>query len=197
MIQLGYKKAVGSTAAYWFGKIDGQDFKFIRVVVGLSAPTMDRAQGCAILLGELYRPSGAPGYKALDAYVNDWPYLENWLVIQRKQTQFSYLIIDGAGDDPIDIFYQMHQLAHAIDEIPVLPLDAPKFANSEFSRQKVNQMIDDGRLNMDLVIHKLEKQQRDAAAALQAAVIWMDENKPVYKTKSGKPVTYKHLMGQL
>lgn len=195
-MKLGYKHPTGNSPAYWFGKIDGDDFKFVRAVVGLSTPTLDRAMGAAVLFGELYRPSGAQGFRAIDAHVGDWPFIENWLVVQRKQTQFGYLITEP-GTDPTDLYYQMHQLAYALDELPLIPLEAPKHAMTEFARQKIDQMIDDGRLDLSPVLRKLGYQQEDSQAAIQSAVIWMDENKPRYAGRNSRPVKYKHLMGQI
>lgn len=195
-MKLGYKAATGQSLPYWFGDLGGEKFKFVRVVVGLSTPSLDRAFGCAVIFGEQYRPSGAQGFKALDAHVGEWPFLENWLVVQRKQAQFGYLITEP-GTDATDLYYQMRQLAYALDELPLIPLEAPKYALTEFARQKVNQMIEDGRLDLSLVLNQLAHQQHDAASAIQAAVIWMDDNKPRYQGRKRGPMKYRHIMGQI
>lgn len=195
-MMFGYKAATGNSSDYWWGKVDGHDYKFIRMAVGLSTPKLDRAMGCAVLMGELHRPSGAQAFKALDAHVGEWVFIENWLVYQRKQSQFGYLICEPKTD-PTELFFQMHQLAYAVDEIPLIPLEAPPYAVSEFARQKVDQMIGDGRLDLSKIMNKLEHQQEDGAVAIQSAIIWMDENKPVYQAAKRGPVKYRRIMGEL
>lgn len=191
---LGYKHT--ASPPYWFGEIDGRPEKFIRVVVGLAIPTVDRALGAAILLGERYRPSGSQQILGLDAQVNSWPYLENWLCVMRRQTQYGYLVVEHGNDAPM-LLLQIEGLSYAIDEIPLIAVDAPKEAGDEIGRQKVDKMIGEGRLVLDRVHKQLQYQQLEAAAAINAGVVWLMHNKAWYEGRRKGTPRYQHTFGEM
>lgn len=59
---LGYKAPPGETP-YWFGKHEGVDRKFVRVIAGVVLPQLERQMGALVVIGELFRSFGLVGHR--------------------------------------------------------------------------------------------------------------------------------------
>jgi hypothetical protein len=177
---LGWKKGSGNTDTYWFGKVAGEDRKFIRVVAGVVLPQLDRETGAAVIVGEMLRAFGPMDLTVLEVATGTWPMVENALRQLRADLKFGTAVVDR--EDTRELIYKIPGLTYGLGECPCGSYEAPKYALTEIGRQKVDAMIGEGRLHIDEVMKdKMEQEMDQAAKALCLAVAWMTDSKAVYK----------------
>src|SRR5262245_20852274 len=184
---LGFKEGSPGDDAYWFGKIAGVDRKFIRVLAGVILPVYERTQGAVVVIGELFqRTTPAQDFTGLGAAVGPWPEIERALKEFDKGLQFRDAILE---DDVMRaLIWRMKALS-----LHILTAVAPKYAFNEVGRQKVDQLISDGKLHLDLIEDTMEAAKEPAAQALQAACCWAMEYPPIYRSKPKAQPDWKPL----
>ena len=75
---LGRKEPPGEDP-YYFGKVNGVDRKFCRLVAGVILPMSDRQPGAVIVLGELYRGFAQPDFTGLGCATGEYNAIEQAL----------------------------------------------------------------------------------------------------------------------
>src|SRR5262245_17177839 len=184
---LGYKEATPGDDNYHFGKIGGVDKKYIRVLAGVILPVYERTQGAVVVIGELFqRTTPAQDFTGLGAAVGPWPEIERALKEFDKGLQFRDAILET--DDLRPLMWTMRGLS-----MHILTAVAPKYAFNEVGRQKVDQLISDGKLHLGLIEDTMEAAKEPAAHALQAAVCWCLEFPPIYRSKPKAQPEWKPL----
>lgn len=190
---LGYAKQAYREPPYWFGSVNGEDHKFIRVVAGVSLPIFDRMSGAVIVLGETHRSSSPMNLFMIAASVGSWPSVENQLAQFRKDLKFGDAVLDS--EPARGVFFRMRGVKYGYEEIPLISHVAPDYSLSEIGRSYVNELLAEGRLHGNLGIkQELEREKSTASAALQMAVCWMREWPAIYAAPSA-PQTQGRILG--
>src|SRR5690349_7334204 len=84
---LGRKAPLGEDP-YHFGKVDGVEKKFRRVVAGVILPVLDRQEGGVVIVGEKFSISGPQDFTGLACALGPWPEIERALLEYDKTLQF-------------------------------------------------------------------------------------------------------------
>lgn len=192
---LGYKKSTSALDAYWYGKIAGQDRKFIRVVCGLVLPQFERETGAAVVVAESYKPQPPQDLTVLDVATGAWPEVENALSQLRKDLKFGTVVVDKEANR--ELVYRIPGMTYGLAEIPCATYAAPDYALSEIGRSKTDTMGREGRLHVDEVMRdKMEQEMDPAAKALFCAVVWMTDYKALYKKQVEGKRAERRFFGQ-
>lgn len=193
---LGYTKQTPAEPAHWFGDFGEEQKKFIRVAAGLAIPYLDRSQGAVIVLGELMRPSGPQDFTALAATVGYWPEIEMTLIQYRQDLKYGHIITEPRREIREQL-WRIAGLSYGGSDIPLLTYEAPKYAVEETARQKIWSLIKEGRLHLELVESTLmlNDLQDPDVRALQSALIWMVERKPIYQAARPKRPPVSEIWG--
>jgi len=186
---LGWKKEPAGDS-YFFGKVNGTDRKFIRLLAGIILPIWERQSGVVVILAELHRSSAPMDLTALAAKAGEWGEIENALVQYRRDLKFDHAITDC--DEARDMIFNIRGLNYGIGEIPMVTYTAPKTAFTEAGRQRVNSLVAEGRLHCEDWKHVLDAEPELGLKALQAAVIWGSDYPAFYykarrKKREGRP----------
>src|SRR5262245_31843794 len=75
---LGHKQPPGEDE-YWFGKVDGVEKKFRRVVAGVLQPVFDRQFGAVVVVGERFSRVSPQDFTGLEACIGPNPEIETAL----------------------------------------------------------------------------------------------------------------------
>ena len=176
---LGYKASIGGQEPYHYGKINGADRKFIRVVCGAALPIFDRMLGAVVVIAETYRPSGPASWVAFQALAGEWPAVENALAQYRMDLKFTHVIVER--EEARTVIWGMRGLNYGINEIPLVSYAAPFYSGTEIGRAYVAQLLKEGRLTLpDCVRDQLEMEPSMGTLALHCAMCWLKENLAYY-----------------
>mgnify|MGYP003394571594 FL=1 len=177
---LGYKRSIGGSDAHHYGKSEGVDKKFIRVICGAALPIFDRMLGAVVVIGEIYRPSGPASWVALEANCGEWFAVENALTQFRTDLKFTHIIVER--EEARRVLWTMRGLNYGINEIPLTTYAAPFYASQEIGRSYVAEVWrGEGRLVIpDEVQAQIEMEPTMGALALQCVMCWMKDNVSYY-----------------
>jgi len=93
-ITLEYHPANSSRTAYWLGIVGGKEMRFVRVLVGVALPELDRQQAAIVALGELDRSFAPSDFTGLGAAVGTWQTSSN---LSSKSAAISSPLISWSG----------------------------------------------------------------------------------------------------
>jgi hypothetical protein len=186
---LGRKEPPGEDA-YHFGKINGADKKFCRLVAGVILPMSDRQQGCVVVIGELFRSFAQPDFTGLAAAVGEYNAIERALLEFDRDLQFRDAIMEDDSLRPL--LWKIPGLS-----LKILTAVAPKYSFTEIGRKKVDRMIEEGKLHLDLIEDTLRQGEQEVITkAVHAAVCWMQEYPHLYRnTKKKAQPEYQKIWG--
>src|SRR4030095_177442 len=167
-VLLDYHKPESQGAnAYWTGKIDGHEMKFIRVIAGLSVPQLDRQAAAVIVLGELQRSFAPPDFTGLSAAVGTWAEVKNALAQFCRDLKTSDIICENE---------QTRRMTWPVTDslvgsgVSVLSAVAPPLALTEVGRQAVEQLIKEDRIHIEHLLDVMDLEKDQSSRALQCAV---------------------------
>lgn len=189
---LGYRKAIGSDPPYWWGKQDGQDLKFVRVVAGVALPIQDRVSGAAIILGEQYRQVMPPNLIGLGAAVGQWGEIENDLAQFRRDLKFDHAIVDV--EPARKILYRMKGMNFGQSEYPLITYVAPEYSLTEIGRNYTNGLIKERRLSIAHLKSFLDREPDQSILALNMACCWLRDWPAIYQG-ARRPVQRGQILG--
>lgn len=190
VIILGHKEPPGEEP-HWFGKINGVDKKFCRLVAGVILPLSDRQAGAVVVIGELLRGFAAPDFTGLGAAVGEYGEIERALLEFDRDLQFRDAIVDRK--EYRELLWPRHMPGLSLK---ILTATAPEWAFTEIGRQKVNRLIEEDHLHLELIEDKLaEAEEQIALRALEAAVGWMLEYPHLYRQKPRAQPVYQKVWG--
>ena len=173
---LGYRAPPGETP-YYFGKVDGVEKKFRRVIAGIILPVFDRQQAAVVMIGEQFKISGPQVFVGLEITVDYWPQVERALLEYDKRLQFRDAIVPTKAERML--LWRIGLSTH------VLTWQAPDWALTDVGRQKVDQLIAEDRLHLDTQFQSSMSHDPELSSkALQTAVIYALDWNPPYITKS-------------
>jgi hypothetical protein len=176
---LGHKEPPGEDA-YYFGKINGVDKKFCRLVAGVMLPMSDRQSGCVAVIGELYRGFAQPDFYGLGCATGEYNAIERALLEFDRDLQFRDVIME---DDSLrSLLWKIPGLS-----LKILTAVAPKYAFDEIGRQKINRLGEEGHLHLELIEDKLAQGEPEVTTkAVHAAVCYMLEFPFLYRSAKKK-----------
>jgi len=176
---LGHKSPPGEEP-YWFGKVDGVDRKYRRVISGIILPVFDRQEGAACVVGEVFSISKPQSFTVLDAYVGMWPEVRKALMEYDKSFQFRIAVVPTNEEREL-----LWRIPWSID---ILTASAPRWALTAVGHQNVDQLFKEGRLSAEALEAAAAGDSLDLGAkALQVAVNYALDFNPPYITKRPKP----------
>jgi len=186
---LEYHESAGG--AYWQGTVFGKEMKFVRVIVGLAIPQLDRQAAAAIVLGELRR-SFAPDFTGLDAAVGSWPEVKRELAQFCRALRPDHIVVENEQSRK-----QVWPVTDSLVGIKPLPLSfvAPEHSITEVGRQNVEQLIDEDRLHIGHLLPILNTERDQADKALRLAVNWVLEFRAFYAGKKRRPMPAAGTLG--
>ena len=176
---LGRKSPFGEEP-YSFGKVDGIEKKFRRVVAGVILPVLDRQEGGVVIVGEKFSISGPQDFTGLGVCLGQWPAIERSLLEYDKTLQFSDAITPNEAERKL--------LWRIPMSMSIRTWFAPDWALTEVGRQKVNQLGTEGRLHLDAVEADMRHDPDVSTKALLLAVSYMIDWNPPYLTKKPRPM---------
>ncbi len=134
-----------------------------------------------VVIAELFKISGPQDFTGLEIEIGQWPQVERALLEYDKSLQFRDAIVPTKEERAL--LWRIPWSAH------ILTWHAPKWALSEVGRQKVDQLIGEGRLHLDTAFQRDMGRDPDLSAkALQVAVSYAIDWNPPYKVKKPRPV---------
>jgi len=178
---MGWKNPHGETP-YFFGKVNSVDRKFIRVITSVILPISGRQRGVVIVMAESYRPGTPMDLIALAAKAGPWKVIEDSLVKYRRDLKFDHIVTDS--EESRHLIRRIPGLSYG--QIPMLICTAPKTAFTEAGRQRVDSLVDQGRLHLDAIKHVLDVEGELGLRALAAVVAWGSEHPAFYRKASSK-----------
>lgn len=173
------KKSPPGEDPYYFGKVDGVEKKFRRVVVGLILPMLDRQEGAAVAIGEKFSISGVQDFTGLGCAIGPWPEIERSLMEYDKQLQFSDAI--APTDPERKLLYRIPM------SMTVRTWYAPPWALTEVGRQKTNQCGVEGRLHLDAIETDMRHDPDVSTKALHVAIAYLLDWNPPYQIRKPRP----------
>ncbi len=177
---LGFKAPPGEDS-YFFGRVDGVERKYRRVIAGIVLPVFDRQEAAVVVIAELFKISGPQDFTGLEIAIGHWPQVEKALLEYDKTLQFRDAIVPTKEER--QLLWRIPWSAH------ILTWQAPSWALTEIGRQKVDQLIGENRLHLDTAFQRDMGRDPDLSAkALQVAVCYSTDWNPPYLTKKPKPV---------
>lgn len=181
-MKFGYHKSIGGTDDYHFGKVDGVDRKFSRIVVGTAIPMLDRVKGAYVVLAENYQMTGAANWLALAGQAANWNQLEAALAQLRQDVKFSHIIVEK--DEFLPFVRKMKGLQWGLNEIPRQIYAAEAHASTEIGRSYTDELLAENRITGlgkgSQVRRDLELEPQMGVLALSVACCWMREHPVVY-----------------
>src|SRR5262249_7255870 len=138
-ITLEYHPANSSRTAYWLGIVGGKEMRFVRVLVGVALPDLDRQQAAIVALGELDRSFAPSDFTGLGAAVGTWADIKQSLFQVRRDLKPADIVV-GSKDNQKQIWPITDRL---VGQKP-LPLStvAPAHSTTEVGRQNVQMLLD-------------------------------------------------------
>jgi len=187
VVVLEYQTAQGpGTDPYWTGTVEGHKKKFIRVIIGLVLPQLDRQFAAVIVLGELYRSFQPMDWTGLAAAVGSWPEVQGALLQFCRDLKPDHIITENQ---------ETRQTLWRIPEIsngPAVTYEAPKYATTEVGRQNVQEMLDEDRLHVGHLLDVMDHEPDQANKALQCAVNWAIDSPRVLSAGPKEARTASH-----
>lgn len=187
---LGYHDPKPGQDGYWFGKLAGTDRKFCRVVAGVILPMYDRQFGAVIVLGELFQSFKPMDLTGIACATGEFNAIEQALLEFDRDLQFRDAILEA--DELRPLVWKIPGLS-----LKILTSTAPKYSFTEIGRQKVNRMIEEGKLHLEQIEDRMEQGEPEVIQkAVQAAVCWMIEYPMLYRSAARKrPQPEAHPLG--
>ena len=187
-VVLNYKSADSADPrAYWHGTVLGHEKKFVRVIVGVAIPQLDRQAGAAIVLGELYQSFKPMDLTGLAAAVGTWSKIKTTLLEWCRDLKPDHVVTDSR--ESRQILWQITGLENGLPKAPLITYEAPKLAATEVGRQNVESLIDEGRLHIEHLVPSFDQDRDQLDRALRYAVNWALEFKAFYPPPPRGPLT--------
>lgn len=176
---LGLKKSDGQNDAYFFGKVNGVDRKFIRVFAGLILPHQERQPAAVAVVGELYRSFDTPHFTVLTASVDQWPVVKSQIIKFHQDLKYGHIIAESK--EVMDQLWRIQEIRSVISYV------APPDAISEVGRQTVAGLKNEGRFHYDHLKDTLERDPEQSAKAIQCGIMWALDLKAFYLKPRPQP----------
>lgn len=190
---LGLKEDSPEYGRHYFGKVNGEDKRFVRVVAGLMMGHLDRQICALVVLAERYQRVRPMDIDGIAAMTGSWADVKAGILKYREQAHFDHLIAeDKAHSDQLN--RNMPEL-RAIKE-PCIIYHAPAQAVGEMGRQTVDALAGEGRLHLEMIMRDLDHEPEQGAKAIQFAVCYMMEFPAMYPNQNRtKQPKYENLWG--
>lgn len=173
---------------YYYGKVNGHDKKFIRLIAGLMMPRLDRQVSAVVVLAELYRSVSPPDLSAVGAAMGNWSEVESAIIQFHKDLQFDHIITENEAARRL--LWRIPQLTKCVSYA------APSYAVSELGRQKADALIGEGRLHLDEIETILGHEPEQGAKAIQLVVCYAQEFPAIYPNiRKTKQPEYQKVWG--
>lgn len=176
---LGYKAPPGEDS-YFFGKVDGNDRKFRRIIAGIMLPVFDRQEAAVVVIAELFRINRPQDFTVLECTIGEWPIVEQALLEYDKQLQLRDAIVPTKEERKL--LWRIPWSTH------ILTWQAPSWALTDIGRSKVNQLIKEDRLHLGAVETVMGRDPELSGKALQVAVTYALDWNPPYIVKKARPM---------
>jgi hypothetical protein len=160
-------------------EVEGREMKFIRVIVGLGLPQLDRQSAAVVVLGELRRNWAAPDWTGLAAAVGTWPEVKNALASFCRDLKPDHLICEN--EQSRKLVFPVTDSLVGITPVNVLSYVAPAHAITEVGRQNVQGLINEDRLHIGNLLAVMDHEPDQANRALQLAVNWAIDFPAIYR----------------
>jgi hypothetical protein len=192
---LEYHKAESQGASsYWTGKVLGRDMKFVRIIVGLAHPTLDRQAAAAITIGELYRSFAPADFHGLAAAVGSWPEVKNVLMTVCRDLKPDNIVVQD--EQSRKLVFPITDSLVGVTPVNVLSSVAPAHALTEVGRSSVDLLFKEDRLHIDHLLPVLDQEKDQSDKALRFAVNWALEFTALYPGKNRPQPQYGRLLGE-
>ena len=192
---LEYHKAESQGASsYWTGKVLGRDMKFVRIIVGLAHPTLDRQAAAAITIGELYRSFAPADFHGLAAAVGSWPEVKNVLMTVCRDLKPDNIVVQD--EQSRKLVFPITDSLVGVTPVNVLSSVAPAHALTEVGRSSVDLLFKEDRLHIDHLLPVLDQEKDQSDKALRFAVNWALEFTALYPGKKRAQPQYGRLLGE-
>jgi len=192
---LEYHKAESQGASsYWTGKVLGRDMKFVRIIVGLAHPTLDRQAAAAITIGELYRSFAPADFHGLAAAVGSWPEVKNVLMTVCRDLKPDNIVVQD--EQSRKLVFPITDSLVGVTPVNVLSSVAPAHALTEVGRSSVDLLFKEDRLHIDHLLPVLDQEKDQSDKALRFAVNWALEFTALYPGKKRPQPKYGRLLGE-
>jgi len=179
---LGRKAPPGEEPYYW-GKVDGVDRKYRRIICGIILPVFDRQEAATCVIAEHFSISKPQEFTVIDAYVGLWPEVERELLQYDKNYQFRDAIVPTKQERML--LWRIPWSAH------ILTWQAPDWSLTAVGHQKVDQLFKENRLHADLLEAATTGDSLDIGSkALDVGINYALDWCPPYITKTPKPQEY-------
>jgi hypothetical protein len=192
-IILEYKPANSLGGAYWHGTVLGREMKFVRIIVGLALPALDRQAAAAIVLGELQRSFAPPDFTGLSAAVGTWPELKGALLEFCRDLKPDHIVVQD--EQSRKLVWPITDSLVGASPVPALSYAAPQHALTELGRQNVEALIDHDQLHIGHLLDVMGHEPDQADRALRCAVNWALEFTAFYAGKKRGPLQLKRVFG--
>src|SRR5262249_39659483 len=139
-ISLEYHPANSQRCAYWIGGVLGREMRFVRVLIAIATPELDRQGSAMVALGELDRSFAPSDFTGLAAAVGAWSDIKQAL-LQFCHSLKPADIVVGSKDDQRQIW----PVTDALVGAKPLPLTtvAPEHSTREIGKQNVQQLLEE------------------------------------------------------
>jgi hypothetical protein len=192
---LEYHKAESQGASsYWTGKVLGRDMKFVRIIVGLAHPTLDRQAAAAITIGELYRSFAPADFHGLAAAVGSWPEVKNVLMTVCRDLKPDNIVVQD--EQSRKLVFPITDSLVGVTPVNVLSSVAPAHALTEVGRSSVDLLFKEDRLHIDHLLPVLDQEKDQSDKALRFAVNWALAFTALYPGKKRPQPQYGRLLGE-
>lgn len=194
-VLLDYKKPESSGAVgYWVHTGEGgKETKYVRVICGLSVPSLDRQAAAVIAIGELMRSFAPMDLTGLAAAVGSWPEIRNALLGFCRDLKPSDIITENKESQKL-----VWPVTDKLVGTEPLPLSAvaPAHSLTELGRQNVELLITEDRLHIEHLLPVLEQEKDSANDALRLAVNYCLDFTAFYPGKKRPQPKYGRLLGE-
>ena len=92
--------------------------------------------------------------------------------------KFTHVIVDR--EEAREVLWRMRGLNYAINEIPLVTYTAPSYASTEIGRAYTDELIREGRLQLDETEAILSEEHETGSLALQCAVCFLKDSPSYY-----------------
>ena len=182
-VVLQYHESAGGP--YWDGTVLGQQKKFVRVIVGVAVPELDRQAAAIVVLAELHRSFAPSDFTGLGAAVGTWADIKQALLQFCRDLRPADIVV-GSKDDQRQIW----PITDALVGAKPLPLStvAPAHSLKEVGKANVQGLLDEDRLHIEHLLPILDRERDQSDKALRYAVNWALEYSAPYPGPKRKPL---------
>lgn len=176
---LGYRATPGEEP-YFFGKVDGVDKKFRRVIAGIMLPVFDRQEAAVVVIAERFQINRPQDFTVLECAIGEWPGVERALLEADRQLQLRDAIVPTKEERKL--LWRIPWSEH------ILTWQAPPWALTDVGRTKVNDLIKEGRLHLGSAETVMGRDPELSGKALQVAATYALDWNPPYIVKKPRPM---------